>query len=191
VADCVKITSICFQYKVRYVRELLCTFLLIHKETTEKLTVAKACDSIVIAMKRKGKDTFRTATVFCLMSYCNKISSYNTRLAHRNLPAHFIYLRLLALAGTWRSLTFGNRGVACSIFWNLFLTARRNSTILDTRDCVTLWLYKRSTRLQRAVFRTFIRVYSLFKSEQLNANIKLTLHKVLIRSVMTYACTAW
>jgi hypothetical protein len=40
-------------------------------------------------------------------------------------------------------------------------------------------------------FRTFIRIYSLFKSEQLSANIKLTLHKALIRSVMTYACPTW
>jgi hypothetical protein len=36
-------------------------------------------------------------------------------------------------------------------------------------------------------FRTFIRLYSLFKSERLSANIKQPLHKVLIRSVMTYA----
>jgi hypothetical protein len=41
------------------------------------------------------------------------------------------------------------------------------------------------------VFMTFIRMYSLFKSERLSANIKLTLHKALIRSVMTYACPAW
>jgi hypothetical protein len=40
-------------------------------------------------------------------------------------------------------------------------------------------------------FMTFIRIYPLFKSEQLSANIKLALHKVLIRSVMTYACPAW
>jgi hypothetical protein len=40
-------------------------------------------------------------------------------------------------------------------------------------------------------FRTFIKVYSLFKSERLSANIKLTLHKALIRSVMTYACPTW
>jgi hypothetical protein len=40
-------------------------------------------------------------------------------------------------------------------------------------------------------FRTFIRLYSLFKSERLAANIKLTLLKALIRSVMTYACPAW
>jgi hypothetical protein len=41
--------------------------------------------------------------------------------------------------------------------------------------------------IEAKAFRTFIRVYSLFKSERLSANIKLTLHKALIRSVMTYA----
>jgi hypothetical protein len=40
-------------------------------------------------------------------------------------------------------------------------------------------------------FRTFIRIYSLFRNERLSANIKLTLHQTLIRSVMTYACPAW
>jgi hypothetical protein len=39
--------------------------------------------------------------------------------------------------------------------------------------------------------RTFIRLYSLFKRERLSASIKLILHKVLIKSVMTYACPAW
>jgi hypothetical protein len=40
-------------------------------------------------------------------------------------------------------------------------------------------------------FRTVIRIYSLFKSERLSANIKLTLHKALITSVMIYACPDW
>jgi hypothetical protein len=40
-------------------------------------------------------------------------------------------------------------------------------------------------------FITFIRIYSQCKSQRLIANIKLTLHKPLIRSVMTYACPAW
>jgi hypothetical protein len=39
--------------------------------------------------------------------------------------------------------------------------------------------------------RTFIRVYSIFKSERLSTNIKLTLHKGLIRITMTYACSSW
>jgi hypothetical protein len=34
-------------------------------------------------------------------------------------------------------------------------------------------------------FRTFNRIYSLFKSERLSANIKRILHKALIRAVTT------
>jgi hypothetical protein len=41
--------------------------------------------------------------------------------------------------------------------------------------------------IEAKALRTFIRVYSLLKNERLGANIKLTLHKDLIRSVMTYA----
>jgi hypothetical protein len=41
------------------------------------------------------------------------------------------------------------------------------------------------------IFRTFVRVYSLFTSERLSANIKFTLYKALIRSLMIYACAAW
>jgi hypothetical protein len=40
-------------------------------------------------------------------------------------------------------------------------------------------------------FRTFIRIYSLLKSERFSAKIKLTLHKALIRTVITYACPPW
>jgi hypothetical protein len=39
--------------------------------------------------------------------------------------------------------------------------------------------------------RTFIRITSRFKSERLRANIKPTLHQALMRSVITYACSAW
>jgi hypothetical protein len=41
------------------------------------------------------------------------------------------------------------------------------------------------------IFRTFIRIYSLCKSERLSYNIKVVLYKALISSVMTYACAAW
>jgi hypothetical protein len=37
----------------------------------------------------------------------------------------------------------------------------------------------------------FITAYSLFKRERLSDNIKLTLHKAIIRTIMTYACPAW
>jgi hypothetical protein len=45
--------------------------------------------------------------------------------------------------------------------------------------------------IEAKAFRTFIRIYSLFKSERLSINIKLTIRKALIRSNMTYACPAW
>jgi hypothetical protein len=45
--------------------------------------------------------------------------------------------------------------------------------------------------IEAMAFRTFIKIYSLFKSERLSTNIKLALHKALIRSIMTYACPAW
>jgi hypothetical protein len=45
--------------------------------------------------------------------------------------------------------------------------------------------------IEAKAFRTFISIYSPFKSERLSTNIKLTLHKALNRSVMTYACPTW
>jgi hypothetical protein len=45
--------------------------------------------------------------------------------------------------------------------------------------------------MEAKAFRTFIRVYSLFKSGRLSAKIKLNLHKALIRFVMTYASPSW
>jgi hypothetical protein len=45
--------------------------------------------------------------------------------------------------------------------------------------------------IEAKAIRTFIRVYSLFESELLSPNIKLTLYKALIISIMTYASPAW
>jgi hypothetical protein len=45
--------------------------------------------------------------------------------------------------------------------------------------------------IETKAFRTFIRIYSLLKSEYLSANIKLTLHKAPSRTVITYVCPAW
>jgi hypothetical protein len=46
-------------------------------------------------------------------------------------------------------------------------------------------------RIERTVvkaLRSYVRAYSLFKSGRLRTNIKLTLYKALITSVMTYVC---
>jgi hypothetical protein len=40
--------------------------------------------------------------------------------------------------------------------------------------------------IKAKALRTFVRIYSLLKSGRLSANTELTLHKALIRSVMTY-----
>jgi hypothetical protein len=45
--------------------------------------------------------------------------------------------------------------------------------------------------IEAKAFRTFIRLQSLFKSERLSANIKLTLHKAPIRLVISYFCPVW
>jgi hypothetical protein len=44
--------------------------------------------------------------------------------------------------------------------------------------------------IEARAFRTFVRIYYLFKSDRLRANIKLILHKTLIRSIMTHVCPA-
>jgi hypothetical protein len=66
-------------------------------------------------------------------------------------------------------------------------TAKFLGVIFDRR--VTWRLHVEMIEVK--AFRTFIRVYSLFRSERLRTNIKLTLHKAHIRSIMTYACPAW
>jgi hypothetical protein len=45
--------------------------------------------------------------------------------------------------------------------------------------------------IEAKVYRTFIRIYFLLKSERLSANINLTLHKALIGLLITYAYPAW
>jgi hypothetical protein len=45
--------------------------------------------------------------------------------------------------------------------------------------------------IEAKVFRTFIRKHSIFKSDRLSANIRLTLHIAPVMSVMIYACPAW
>jgi hypothetical protein len=44
--------------------------------------------------------------------------------------------------------------------------------------------------IEAKAFRTFTRIYSLFKRDRLRANIEVILHKALIRFVMTYVCSS-
>jgi hypothetical protein len=71
-----------------------------------------------------------------------------------------------------------------------------NIPLVNSMKYLGVIFYRKSTwririeTMEAKACRTFITVYSLFKNERLNANIKLTLHKALICSVMTYACPA-
>jgi hypothetical protein len=60
--------------------------------------------------------------------------------------------------------------------------------IFDKKVACTNILHIEMIKAQ--VFRTFTRVYFLFKSEGLIANIKQSLHKTF-RSLFPYACPAW
>jgi hypothetical protein len=44
--------------------------------------------------------------------------------------------------------------------------------------------------IENMAFRTFIRIYSLFNSERLSTNFKFTLHRTLIRTIMTFVCSS-
>jgi hypothetical protein len=45
--------------------------------------------------------------------------------------------------------------------------------------------------IEAKAFRTFITIDSLFKNESLSTDIKLNVHKALIRSVVNRTCPAW
>jgi hypothetical protein len=100
-----------------------------------------------------------------------KINEDKTRaiyFTHRNRPPH----SLLTLNG--RNIPFVNSAKYVGVIFDKRITQRLQIHVIEAK-----------------AFRTFIRIYSLFKSERLSANIKFTLHKALIRSVMTYAYPAW
>jgi len=46
-------------------------------------------------------------------------------------------------------------------------------------------------RIADKAFRTTIFVHPRFKRRSLSASIKLTLHKALIRPIITYVCSTW
>jgi hypothetical protein len=88
--------------------------------------------------------------------------------SYRSRPPEF----LLTLNG--RNIPFVNNVKYLDVIINNKITWRSHITTIKTK-----------------AFRIFFRACSLFKSERLSANIKLTLHKALIRSLVTYACSTW
>jgi hypothetical protein len=73
----------------------------------------------------------------------------------------------------------------------------QNNPFVNSAKYLSVILVKKVTwrlhidTIETKAFRTFIRIHSISKSEWLSTNIKLILHKALIRSIMTYACPAW
>jgi hypothetical protein len=57
---------------------------------------------------------------------------------------------------------------------------------ISVYSSIRVWLHD-IEMIEAKAFRIFIRAYSLFKSERLRANIKLTLRKAMMKSVMAYA----
>jgi hypothetical protein len=100
-----------------------------------------------------------------------KINEDKTRAIYftcRNRPNNY----LLTLNG--RNILFVNIAKYLGVLFDKRMTWRLHIQMIEAK-----------------AFRTFIRIHSLFKIKRLSVNIKFTLHKALIRSVMTYACSAW
>jgi hypothetical protein len=105
------------------------------------------------------------STVEWSRSWNIKINEDKTQaiyLSHRIRPPE----SLLTLNG--RNIPFVNNVKYLGVIFNRKITWRLHIKMIKTK-----------------AFRAFIRVYSLFKSERLSTNIKLTLYKALIRSTMT------
>jgi hypothetical protein len=73
-----------------------------------------------------------------------------------------------------RDIPFGNRVKYLGVIFDIKIKWRLHIEMIEAK-----------------AFRTFITIYFLSKRKRLNANITLTLHEALIRSVMTYACPTW
>jgi hypothetical protein len=73
-----------------------------------------------------------------------------------------------------QNVPFVNNVKHLSVIFNMMITWRPHIAMIEAK-----------------AFKIFITIRSLLKSECLSINIKLTLHKTLIRSLMTYACPPW
>jgi hypothetical protein len=99
-----------------------------------------------------------------------KINEENTRGTYfsRNRRPPELHLTLNGI-----TIPFANSAKYLGVIFDSKVTWRLHIEIIEAKS-----------------LRTFIRVYPLLNSERLSANTKLTLHKALVRSVMTYASPA-
>jgi hypothetical protein len=114
--------------------------------------------------------------MYTVMLYYATADKHLPLLLHDNIRES-IAIRVRVETGSWQLLNICVSKIMEDMFYVVFgrrFTWRLHIEMTETN-----------------AFRIFIRVYSLFKSERLSANIKSTLHKALIKSVMTYASLAW
>jgi hypothetical protein len=105
---------------------------------------------------------------YVIRKRCNiKINEDKIYFPHRIRP----YESLLTLNG--RNTPFVNNVKYLGVIFDKKITWRSHIEMIEAK-----------------AFTAFVTTYSIFKSKRLNINIKLTLHKALIKSLMTYACPA-
>jgi hypothetical protein len=118
-------------------------------------------------MQRRCKHAFPRIEMMCfLRGPCKAVMKKSSEAGSSTPVSH------LALNG--RNIPFVNSAKYLGVIFDKKVTWRLHVEMIKAK-----------------ALRKFIRLYSLFKSERLDANIKLTLHKALIRCVMTYASPAW
>jgi hypothetical protein len=98
----------------------------------------------------------------------NKDKTWAVYFSHRRRPSE-VHLTL-----NGRNIPFVNHVKYLNVIFNNRIIWRLHIEMIEAK-----------------AFRTIPGVYSLFKSEQLSANNKLTPHTALIRSVIIYSFTAW
>jgi hypothetical protein len=131
-------------------------------------------DTCIYAKDRKGGYVLRKLQrgLTAIETWCER---WNIKINDDKIQTIYFFHRLrfpeapLTLNG--RNIPFVNRIIYLGVIFNKKITWRLNIEMIEAK-----------------AFRTYIRIYSIFKSERLRANIKLTLHKALMKSVMAYAC---
>jgi hypothetical protein len=74
--------------------------------------------------------------------------------------------------------------------YSLYFQNHKNHITCNSLNCINAVFFVNNITYLGITFNR-MNTYSLFKSSRLSTNIKLTLYKILIRSVISYACPTW
>lgn len=124
---------------------------------------------------QKGCYFLRQHSLTSVESYCEhwniKVSENKTQTICFSCNCRWVWSHLI-LNGS--NIPFVNKVKYLTIIFDMKMTLRIHIKVIKTK-----------------AFRTFCRCCFLFRIEWLNANIELTFHNALIRSLVTYTCIAW